>query len=127
MQNAAFYIIVLISLGINALQTRSVLSAVIAALRLHIPAVNLQRLKVEADICALAELPAQAVLYASGTAVSLIEGDVAGHSQVHLNRDAVAYAASAYVVYAAHAGLTLGYLLYLPLYVVGQALLKQLV
>lgn len=95
--------------------------------RLHIAAVHLQRLYVEVDIRARAEVLAQLTLYVSGAAVSLVKGQSAGHTQVHFYRYAVAYAARAQVVHAAHAVFSLGNILYFTLYLLGKAFLQKLV
>ena len=94
---------------------------------LYIPPVYLQGLYVEVDIRAVAEVATQLLLYVGGAAVGLVEGQVAGHTQVHLYRYAVAYAARTQVVYAAYASLGLGYFLDFALYVVGKALFKKFV
>lgn len=96
-------------------------------LRLLIHSVCFEWLGVQTDIRVLAETQAQPLLYIGGMLMSIVERNVARHTQVHLNRHLAAYAAGAQVMYAAHRGFTLGDGCYLLLYIGRQALLQQFV
>ena len=80
----------------------------------------------DGDECAVAKSLAQSLLKQHTVAVRLIQGDVAMHPEVHLDRIDITHTACTQVVHLTHITICLHYLAYLLLNLWRQTFLQQI-